>query len=246
MKKNEELTLLKQLLADIELAESLEKKVRSAAEKKEKASQCQPKALAEFDEENLEAYVASRLGAQPVKPKFGIAYRARKTEYEQALAEYQQRDSDLRQQYYRDYEETRRKLEDREKEKIAADLAKAEEKLTELNSQLEEIRNKLNENDILSSRLKNRRTVSTLIGYFEDRRVDTIKEAVNLMFEEQHRRKMEEDITKLEENVTQLQQQTHTIVSQIKRNEDKLNSVARKADILSRDLANIKWNINSN
>ena len=54
------------------------------------------------------------------------------------------------------------------------------------------------------------------------------------------------DITKLEENVTQLQQQTHTIVSQIKRNEDKLNSVARKADILSRDLANIKWNINSN
>ena len=47
---------------------------------------------------------------------------------------------------------------------------------------------KYNANDLLSNKLKEKEIIEQLIEYFADRRVDTLKEAVNLWYDEKHRK----------------------------------------------------------
>ncbi|MBR5048838.1 MAG: hypothetical protein IKX74_04285 [Erysipelotrichaceae bacterium] len=242
MKKNEDLSALQQLKDRFELVGQLKTETEEARKALKTAKALKPSALESFDAENLENFVTSRQGPQPVKPeaviKLGAGYRARMEEYRKAMEEYQQRDEQLRKEYYEHFQAQRHELEVKEKAEIAGAVDSAKKQLSTLQEKLAAARRQLEEDDTLSSRLKNLKTVNTLIGYFEDRRADSLKEAVNLLFEEQHRKKAEE-------NIAQLQQQTAIISSQLQQNEKKINDVLKKANDIDRTIGRINWRINN-
>ncbi|HCI83089.1 MAG TPA: hypothetical protein DHV79_00365 [Lachnospiraceae bacterium] len=94
--------------------------------------------------------------------------------------------------YYEEYADKRKKLESEEQAEIAYKLQCAQNQYNIIQERVSLLHNEINENTILSEKMKKKKSVDTLIEYFQDQRADSIKEAVNLYFEEEHRRRLEE------------------------------------------------------
>ena len=94
--------------------------------------------------------------------------------------------------YYVEFKEIRERIASEEAAERAAAILQAEERVTSAKESLRLAKEKLVENDLLSVKLKKVSVVTTLLEYFHDKRADSIKEAVNLYYEEEHRKRLEE------------------------------------------------------
>ena len=177
--------------------EQLEQELAIKRDVLHRARSRQPMAVYRFDETHKDSYIKERVGAAPEQPggilKLAVpVYRAKKKEYEKKYAEYKMRYSRCEEDYYKEYAVERKKIEETERKEIDISIQSAEKSFEEGKEKLEKAKRELYEDSTLSANLKRQEIVAQLIQYFENGRVSSIKEAVNLYYEEEHRKKIEE------------------------------------------------------
>ena len=150
-----------------------------------------------YDSENKSKYIKAKIGEKPVEPSKLVMlaiplYIKKKNEYDVALKKYQDDYKVAETEYYDEHRSRRKELDakDRVNRKNAIDkLKKTKQKITEKCS---EYKKNIDDEKILGGNIKTYENVCKILGYISDGRVDSIKEAVNLLFEEKHREKIEE------------------------------------------------------
>lgn len=196
MEKKEALERLKALDSIICEYETTKANLDRAKTKLGNATNSYPSKLNAFDNATKESFIAERIGNKPVKPTGPIklavpVYLVKKSNYEKALHDYEEMRSQAENDYMESYSETRAKLEAEDKAGYQNAVEKAREALSIAQKAFDYAKDKLATDDLISDKLKNKETVWTLIEYFKDQRADTLKEAVNLWYDE--KRKDEEE-----------------------------------------------------
>ena len=182
---NEVYVQLKELLETIE---SYEQALMDELEYAQKYSEAQvyvPNRLSEFDKGNKELFIFSRAGEEPRFNSAGIFNsRKRKEEYEEARYEYALNKEAAEMEYLQVYREKRAELDRLDKEDKATRLQRAEEGLKSANEKVEQLNALFKEKQIVSDRLCKKEILKKMMTYFEDNRVDTLREAINLYYAE--------------------------------------------------------------
>lgn len=196
MDRNECVKVLKELLDQIEHFSAIEKELQAARESLTLLRKKPLSAVSKFDTEKKNEYIESRIGCAPAKPKGAIklaipVYLSKKKAYEKEYADYMIRFQDAEKAYYVEFKDIREKLEAKEKASVAFEIQQAEQIVSRLEGDYQLAKTALKDNETVSTRLKNKTIIATLIEYFQDHRADSIKEAINLYFEEEHRKHLE-------------------------------------------------------
>lgn len=196
MESNETLEKLKELLKKSVNYDRLLEESKTLYSELEKAKNRHPTAVAVFDRNNMEKYIASKIGGRPKKPagllKLAVpVYLAKKKEYEKVLKEYNTQHSYYQKKYYDAFAEKRKKLDEEEKAEIEQCIQTATVKFDAVKAELSAAEEKLNSDDTLGPKLRNTAVISKLIDYYQEQRVDSLKDAINLYYDEQHRLKLE-------------------------------------------------------
>ena len=191
-----------------------------------KARERKPKAVFAFDRKNKRIYVDSRIGREPVRPTgLGKLIRSKMNAYEKEYAEYKAKRDECVSAYYKEYAEKRRQLESDERLVIAHDIDIAERLYDLAVNQLEEAHRELTSDETLSENLKKTEIVDALISYVRDCRADSVKEAINLYFEEEHRRRLEE----LAQEQVRITTEAMTLAREARKRADEAVQEAHKA-----------------
>ena len=123
----------------------------------------------------------------------------KKKEYEAELASYQQALRLAEEAYLSAYRLERQAIMEEE----AAAKKKAKDEITAVidreQQKLNEIIGVIEQEDLIGQSLKNPDDIEDLIEIFDNRRADSVKEAVNVLVEDRHRQRMEE----LQEELTE-------------------------------------------
>lgn len=195
MDRNEELAALRLLRERIRACDRAREETEQAAERLRKAETRRPVAVEDFDRAHKETYVISQIGRAPVRPRetveVTVVDRTRKR-FEKDFADYKKKYERFSEAYYEDYAEQRGKLEEEEQARIAEGVENSKQEYEEILAREESAKQVLDADDTLGDDFKTLDTVDVLIGYIQDRRADSVKEAMNLYFTEEHRRRLEE------------------------------------------------------
>jgi hypothetical protein len=153
--------------------------------------------LRDFDQSHKEKFIYMRVGEKPVKPNPALAivvpvYLKKKKEYEAELESYQQALRRAEEAYLSSYRLERQAIMEEEAaakkkatDEIAASIDSEQQKLNQVIGAIEG-------EDLVGQSLKNPDDIEALIEIFDNRRADSIKEAVNVLIEDKHRQRMEE------------------------------------------------------
>lgn len=196
MDRNEYIQALKELIAQIKHLAAVEKELREAEENLMMLRKKPLSAVSEFDKATKSKYIESRAGHAPAKPKGAIKlalpiYLSKKKAYEKEYADYMIRCEEAEKAYYIEFKDIREKLESEEKASVTFEIQLAEQTVSRIKGDYQLAATSLNNNEIVSANLKDETIIATLIEYFQDQRVDNMKEAINLYFEEEHRKRLE-------------------------------------------------------
>ena len=192
MERIEAIESLKDLLSKItELDSAYSDLQRCKSNMKQARTNSQSK-LFDFDREHKTAFVQEKIGPRPKGPskKTKLAppvYLVLLKKYKKKLLEYEKLLPLAEAAYREKYAEERKKLaeldSDEQKEKIRESeiaLQKAKEKYSLIETEIKSV-------DLLSKELQKSVVVKQLINYLENNRADTLKEAVNLWFDEKRK-----------------------------------------------------------
>lgn len=197
MDRNESLSLLNDLIIQIEQVDDASSKLQAA---KDQLYECSSKTLSALDDfDNIEKikYIKSRVGIAPEKPKGAIKLaiplylsklKAYKKEYDKYLECYMNAEKE----YYEEFKDIREKIDSEEKATLEYETQLARDAFQVASNKYDCAVQKLQKNDLISEKLKDIAIIQKLIDYFHDYRADNIKEAVNLYYEEEHRIRLEE------------------------------------------------------
>ena len=197
MERNQIIDRLNSLVANLNEKARLEQDISTSAKKLNYQKTRSIKKVEYFDSTHKSNFIASKAGDKPVKPTKALAilvpvYVKKKKEYEAELEKYNSAVQSAEKEYYITFEKERNAL-------IEADNNEREAAIQELSARLEDSKSKLEEiviliekEDIVGRSLKNIFDVQLLVEIFDNKRADTIKEAVNVLFEDKHRKRMEE------------------------------------------------------
>ena len=196
MDRSECIQLLRKLLTQIEQFTTAKTELDEAKEHLIGLRAKPLSAVSDFDVAQKDIFIEKRAGAAPVKPKGAIKlavplYLSKKKAYEKERAEYTARYNKAEQEYYAEFKDTREKLESEEKAELAFEIQLAEAAVTKANEAYQVSAAVLSDSYIVNDKLKDADIIQTLIEYFQDQRADTMKEAVNLYYEEEHRKRLE-------------------------------------------------------
>lgn len=196
MDKQKMIDELYQLNDKIDRVNVAKKNFEKAKKQLSESKKVIPKSVENFDRNNRESYIRKQIGAEPIKPggivKLAVPkYIAQKKEYKKKLEEYNQRYCEMSKKYYIEFADTRNRLEINEKEKISKGIKQAESEKIKAQKEFEIANNELNSDTLLSEKLKEKEIISDLIEYFNEGRAETMKEAINIYYEEKHRRELE-------------------------------------------------------
>ena len=189
--------------------------LKNATEAVQNAQDFIPSKLSTFDKENKDQYIHNIVGDEPKQlSKWNpLSHTKRKKEEMRAAVEdYNQKLAQATAQYYEEYKNKRLQLEyedSNDKELMIKDSNALLESAT-LQKEKAEVAWKAN--TLLSEKLRNSHVIKHLIEYFEDGRVDSLKEAVNLYYDdiykekesklaEEHRQKLEQIINNQNESI---------------------------------------------
>lgn len=196
MDRSECIQLLRKLLTQIEQFTTAKTELDEAKEHL-KGLRAKPlSAVSDFDAAQKDIFIEERAGAVPAKPKGAIKlafplYLSKKKAYEKEHAEYTVRYDKAEQEYYAKFKDTREKLESEERAERTFEIQIAEAAVTKANEAYQVSAAVLSDSYIVNDKLKDADIIQTLIEYFQDQRADTMKEAVNLYYEEEHRKRLE-------------------------------------------------------
>lgn len=162
--------------------------------------------LDEYDREHKDTFITEKIGKAPIKPKGLIkiavpVYLAKKTKYEKAMLTYQKLYPLAESAYREEHQAARTSLAQQDEIEKEAALRSAQEVFRTAKERYDAIKQKLDADNTLSAKFKTVEIVSEILEYFEDGRVETIKEAVNLWYNEQQKA---EEARKAEEHRQQI------------------------------------------
>ncbi len=192
MNRKTGISRIKQLLSAVEEYDRAREAYGPAKEERDRAGKARPSHLKSFDEEHKEAFLEKELGKKPKKPLLIKAmlwplYASLKKEYEQKKAVYEEAYPKALARYEKLYEKERESLRTLDKEEYGEAVERAESAYRAVHHRLRLAKQALDEDDLLSDEMKNKEVLKSLLRILEDRRADTMKEAVNLWYEEQRR-----------------------------------------------------------
>ena len=152
--------------------------------------------LYDYDQIHKEAFITENLGMPPTEPKGLIkfvvpVYLSKKSKYKKTLQKYQKLYPLAESAYRNEYRTERNALEQQDELEKEKALHSIREKTTVLKKHHDEIMKAIEFDNTLSDRLKKKEIVSEILGYFDDGRVSTLKEAVNLWYDEQRKSEAE-------------------------------------------------------
>ena len=198
MTKKEIMTGLENLMEKLSVLEEKEQRLAEAERDLQEARERKLTAVMEFDRITKPLYIKSQAGEEPEKPtgllnQAPVISHVKKKGYEDAMEAYQAKCRKAEQKYEQVYAEKRKALleEERKEKEEAIRLAKEKRDLAE--SEWNKADQALDDDTLLGKRYQAKDAVERMIKFFQDDRVDTIKEAINLLHEEEHFRQMEED-----------------------------------------------------
>ena len=189
----ENLNGLLQLIKEYESAESILKSVEKSLDETKHNYQSK---LKKFDDLHKESYIYGKIGPKPQKPEGGIkallpGYKIKMSKYMEDVKSYDQKHSLAESAYKKRYAVERKRLEEEDESEKKKDITIKEEKVKNASEKYEKAKRALEENEFLSGELKAKKNVVKLIEYLMNHRADTLKEAVNLWYDE--KRKDEEE-----------------------------------------------------
>ena len=197
MERNQIIDRLNSLVANLGEKARLEQDISTLAKKLNYEKTRSIKKVEYFDSTHKADFIASKVGDKPVKPTKALAilvpvYLKKKKEYEAELEKYNSAVQSAEKEYYITFEHERNALieaDNKEREMAIQDLST---RIEVSKSKLEEIVELIEKEDIIGPSLKNILDVQLLVEIFDNKRADTVKEAVNVLFEDKHRKRMEE------------------------------------------------------
>lgn len=172
--------------------------------------------------------------------------------YANDLVDYHKKYKATQDEYFDEYKATRDELTQKDQGQKNTAVASAKLKLDEAMSILNSAKQAVDEYEIFSEQLKNTQDIATIIDYFKDGRADTIKEAVNLFYDEKlkyeeyqrnedHRKKMEQ----LAQEQTRAMQEAANASATAVNTSEEAKSIAREAKSIAREAINIAEEVKS-
>ncbi len=142
------------------------------------------KNLKAFDEKEKEKFIKSIIGEKPEKPsKWAIG---KKKKYEKDLQTYIKKRVKAESEFEESFAEIRKSLKEKDRAEYEDNINKAKKSETKAKDRFAAAEKAVDENDFLGPDLKNNEAIDLLYSYIINNRADTIKEAVELYFEEKH------------------------------------------------------------
>ncbi len=206
MTKSETIEKLKDLLSSVKEYDGRKEVLYKEEKALKEADKNFDSKLMEFDIAHKQCFLDEKLGKKPEKPQGIIKlavplYLAKKSKYEKEIANYRKMIPLAEAAYREQYESERKRLSDEDDKNFKVELEKREKRVEEAKAQYIAAKEKYEENDLVSDKLKRVEIIEKLIEYLDDKRADDLKEAVNLWYDEkrkddearkaeEHRRKM--------------------------------------------------------
>ena len=197
MERNQIIERLHSLVVNLNEKTRLEQDISTLVKKLNYEKTRSIKKVEHFDSTHKSDFIASKAGDKPVKPTKALAilvpvYVKKKKEYESELEKYSSAVQSAEKKYYITFEQERNALIEADNNEREAAIQELSAKIGVSKSKLEEIVILIEKEDIIGLSLKNNLDLQLLIEIFDNKRADTIKEAVNVLFEDKHRKRMEE------------------------------------------------------
>ena len=192
MEKDESLLRLKQLLQRIENHDHAMVQFQQAKDALRIAEGKFPSKLSQFDNEHKASYIASKIGPEPTKPskklKWALpVYIVKNSQYNRSHKEYEKLLPLAEDSYREAYYEKRKELAQQDTIDQASTIKRCKEELAKAEDICTVTKTWLDEDDLLTDKLKTKEIVCSLIGYFNDGRADTLKEAINMWHDEKRK-----------------------------------------------------------
>ncbi|HFU4123217.1 TPA: hypothetical protein ACGO7R_001137 [Streptococcus suis] len=213
----EELRTFRKLIIEFE---QVTRENEAAKLKVKEAKDYQPKRLAGFDDAYLTKFVVDRIGEAPTP--FGpldlrrLSKRA-VAKRDAAIQRYNEKLEQVKQEYNHLYHDKRQEFQRLDQEEKTGKLSFAEEQLYKTSQVLAEVTRKVESVNLLPPSLYSCHAIDRLITYFEDWRADTLKEAINLYFDESWRK----------DESQRLQRSFEALAQQMKGNEEQVSEVLK-------------------
>lgn len=156
------------------------------------------KTLEKFDEEHKEAYIYQNVGKEPREPWIF------KGDWEERHARWKRNYNHFEKQYYQEYEAQRNELMIDVIEKHREETGAKIQDLTEEISQIR--KSTITENVMLDSKMQTSENILALIDYLKGSRADTLKEAINLLLNDQFQNHVNETLEAIKERLNNLEE----------------------------------------
>lgn len=146
----------------------------------------------DFDELHEHLFLREKLGDKPTMPHGAIkllppVYLAQKHQYKQAIDKYEAQKQSALVEYEKTYEEKRSELAEMDKLDNQKAIDDAEEKLVIAERNWNKAKLAFQANNIVASSLKKQNVVEKLIAYLEEDRVETLRDAINMYYDEERK-----------------------------------------------------------
>lgn len=192
MDKQELIIKLKHILTLLEELEVLQQNEKAAADNCLDVRNNYPFKKDAFDKEHKDRFIFEKIGAEPVKPngiiKLAVpVYIAKKNRYKVQVQNYEELYKLAEQLYYETFSEELAVLEQTDKVEQADAILKADQHHRQCLDDIEKCCDNISQNTVIDDSLKTKEIVTKLIGYLTVGRSDSLKEAINLYFDEKRK-----------------------------------------------------------
>jgi hypothetical protein len=188
-----ELSTLERLLEKLEKRDNCLEALNQVQETLEVLAKDEPsERLVAFDEEHKIAFIESKIGAKPPMPKGILRVVPQVYLYKKKKHDTYEKVYPLAESAYREaYAKERGTIIKEDEEIRQRELTINNSKLERLKAEYDIAEKSVENDSLLSADMKQTAIIKTLIKYFQDKRADSLKEAVNLWYDE--KRKDEEE-----------------------------------------------------
>ena len=210
--------------------------------------------LEKFDNNNKKNYILSKIGKAPeyIKPRLILPNLVKKAkeEHQSKVKKYNEDYVKAEIEYNTEFKEIRNKLKNEDENNKKACLNKIQENYNKLDKEIKLIINSIEKTTIISKDYCDINSVSKILSYFENKRVETIKEAINMFHEEKrfeeekelaqkHREKIETMIVDLRKDIDKINER---IDSEMVDLQFKFSSFELKINDIENKLNEVYWN----
>lgn len=212
MNIEESVVALKRLLSLIEAESAAQCEYSSARAQLKNAIDFYPSKLSKFDAENKPGFIAEKIGEEPVAPhgliKLALpVYLSKKKKYVEAK-EFYDRAYPLAEAAYRErFNDERTALAAEDKVEQTKAIAIAQISVDSAKEKYDLAVQALDDDRTLNQKFKELGIVKQLIEFFEDGRVESLKEAINLWYDEKRKDEEEERAEEHRQELLELEQE---------------------------------------